>query len=344
MVEFESLRDVRRRFEDGFYGVGDVVDCYRCWLSWVFYVICVRFNFSKGDFEYAMFRGLKRGDDRYGFLTCLKFEHLARFGRDLVYFGFGSHGYVKGSGLHVVLEYDANVIDLCDAWLNVGSDFNRFISRVRKLFGKVSVVRVWESHESGYPHVHAILIFHSYVFSGYSSRRRGRLVYRVFGVDYKSLKDCWIHGFSDIEMVSSFSGGVNYLSKCLVKSTSAKIAGVKGIRGLAMCWVFRKRSFSVSGSLFLEGEESGANRAGRHDGTLPMSNSNSDDLEFIKVGVDLYGNSFFHKVEHWRLFGFCKRDSVLWDDWCMHFISPVHLEFVGDGGFVSNRSYYDLSN
>lgn len=335
------MKDVRRRFEDGFYGVDNVVDCYRSWLSWVFYVICFRFNFTSGNYEYAMFRGLKRGDNRYGFLTCRKFERLARFGRDLVYFGFGSHGYVKGSGLHVVLEYDANIIDLRYAWLNIGSDFNRFITRIRKLFGKVSVVRVWESHKSGYPHIHAILIFHSYVFSGYSSSRRGHLVYRVFGVDYKSLKDCWVHGFSDVEMISSFSGGINYLSKYLVKSTSAEFASIKGIRGLAMCWIFRKRSFSVSGSLFLEGEESVANRAG-HDEIDHMSNSNSDDSRLIKVGTDLYGNSIFEKVGRWRLFGFCLRDSVLWDDWRMHFVNRLQLVCVLENDFDSRYSHYDL--
>ena len=307
-----------------------------------------RFNYSKRDFEYAFFRGSKRGDDRYGVLTCRKFERLSRFGRDLVYFGFGSHGHICGSGLHVVLEYDANVIGLSDAWLRVGVDFNRFMSHVRKLFGKVSVVRVFESHESGYPHVHILLIFDSHVFSGYSSHRRGKLVYRVFGSDFKSLKSCWNFGFSDFEMVNSFSGGVRYLSKYLVKSTSASLAGVKGIRALAMCWVFHKRSFSVSGSLFSSGgEESEATRAGHDEITTNgISNLNFDreksDVHFVKVGIDLYGNSIFERVEHWRLFGFCLRDGVLWDDWRMHFVAGWMLVCVLENDFDSHRSRYDV--
>jgi hypothetical protein len=315
------------------------------WLNWVFYVICSRFNFSKGDYEYAMFRGLKRGDDRYGVLTCRKFESLARFGRDLVYFGFGSHGYVRGSGLHVVLEYDSNLVGLCDAWLRVGVDFNRFMSHIRKLFGHVSVVRVFESHESGYPHVHILLAFDGHVFSGYSSRRRGRLVYRVFGSDYEDLKGCWNFGFSDFEMIDSFTGGVRYLSKYLVKSTSASLAGVKGIRALAMCWVFHKRSFSVSGSLFCEGSE--AIRAG-HDAipTNGISNLNSSgensDARFVKVGIDLFGISIFERVGLWRLFGFCLRDNVLWDDWRMHFVSGRVLVCVLENDFDSRHSRYDV--
>jgi len=346
-----SLRSVRSDFLNDYLDVDGVVSRYRDWLEWIVYVICFRFNFSKGDYEYAFFRGLKRGDRRYNALICRKFERLARFGRKLVYFGYGSHGYVKGSGLHVVLEYDANVVDLRDAWLDVGSDFNRFMSRVRRLFGKVSVVRVFESHESAYPHIHVVLVFHDYVFLGYSSRRRGHMVYRVFGVDYKSLKACWIHGFSDVEMVGSFGGGVRYLSKYLAKSTSAEFAGVKGIRGLAMCWVFRKRSFSVSGSLFLKSEASEASRAS-HDEIKDMSISNSDDSDFsgfgvdslrcIKVGTDLYGNSIFHRVERWRLFGFCVRNSVLWDDWCLHFVDRLRLVCVSENKFNLHRSRYDL--
>ena len=314
-------------------------------MGWVFYVICSRFNYTKRNFEYVFFRGLKRGDDRYGVLTCRKFERLARFGRDLVYFGFGSHGHVCGSGLHVVLEYDANVVGLSDAWLRVGVDFNRFMSHVRKLFGKVNVVRVFESHESGYPHVHILLIFDSHVFSGYSSHRRGKLVYRVFGSDFKSLKSCWNFGFSDFEMVNSFSGGVRYLSKYLVKSTSASLAGVKGIRALAMCWVFHKRSFSVSGSLFCEGSE--AIRAGHDEITTNgISNLNFDrensDVHFVKVGIDLYGISIFERVEHWRLFGFCLRDSVLWNDWRMHFVAGRMLVCVLENDFDSCHSRYDV--
>ena len=107
----------------------------------------------------------------------------------------------------------------------------------------------------------------------------------------------------------------------------------------------------MSGSLLLEGEVSVANRTSRHDGIAPNSNSNSDDTyfvkietRFVKVGVDLYGNSIFHRVEHWRLFGFCVRYNALWDDWCMHFVSSVHLELVDTVGSVSNRSYYNLSD
>ena len=324
------LNFVRSSFINERINIDDVVSYYREWLDWIFYVVCYRFNYTKCEYEYAMFRGLKRGDDRYNTVVCRKFSRLYDYGRNLTYFAFGSRGYVRSSGLHVVLEYNSNVIGLPEAWLHVGVDFNRFMSRVRKLFGRVSIVRVFESHKSGYPHIHAILVFHDFVFSGYSSHRRGRFVYRTFGHDFASLKDCWVHGFSDFELVDSFRGGVRYLSKYLAKSTSARLSGVNGIRGLAMCWVFRKRSFSMSGSLFVvereRAEASASNDVIRYNGNSNLNSlsggsfvsgeslgENSEDI-FFKVGVDLFGNSIFEKVSHWYLFGFCLRDNVLWDD------------------------------
>lgn len=233
-------------------GVDDVVEQYRAWLAVFFYVVVYRF--INGENQFGIFRGLKRGDDRYSYLTCRKFDRLSRFGKNSSYFGFGSHEAVSGSGLLVTLEYDSNRIDLGYAWQNVGIDFNRWICGIRSKFGSVSVVRVFESHESGYPHIHALLIFHKYEFTGKSLRnKRGKLVYRVVGSDFDGLKslsdgsDRWSHGYSDFELVNSYRGGVRYLSKYLSKSTSFKEAGSKGAKTLAMCWFFHKPFFWLSG-------------------------------------------------------------------------------------------------
>ncbi len=347
-----SLKSVRNQFLDGFYGVEDVVGEYKVWLSWIFYVICVRFNYSRGDYEYVVFRGVKRGDERYGFLICRKFKRLALFGEGLNYFSYGSHGKIRGGGLLATFEYDTNRFSLSDAWLRVGVDFNRSMSYLRKKFGKVSIARVWESHESGYPHIHAMFIFHEHVFSGYSSRRHGHLIYRVFGSGYKSLKGSWSYGFSDFEMVDSFRGGISYLSKYLVKSTSLSEAGSKGVKTLAMCWVFHRRSFAVSGLLFSPAGERGAVRSeatrAEHDEirTQCISNLNSaeknSDVKALKVGVDLYGVSIFENVGRWYLFGFCLREGVKWNGWRMHFVSHSELVCISANPFDGRRSYYDF--
>ena len=44
-------------------------------------------------------------------------------------------------------------------WEEVDSDYNRWITGVRRLFGKIEVVRAWEGHSDGYPHIHCVLLF-----------------------------------------------------------------------------------------------------------------------------------------------------------------------------------------
>ena len=108
-----------------FLGIDGIEEQYRAWLAVYFYVVVYRY--INGDNEFGIFRGLKRGDDRYSYLICKKFNQLGRFGKNLSYFGFGSHEAVSGSGLLVTLEYNSNQISVGDAWNNVGTDLNRWI-------------------------------------------------------------------------------------------------------------------------------------------------------------------------------------------------------------------------
>jgi hypothetical protein len=354
-----SLKSLRQDFEDGFIGVDDVVEGYVDWVNWIFYILLVRFNYSKGDYDRVMFRGVKRGDDKYSFLTCRKFDRLKRFGHELKYFNYGDRGVVQGRIVHGVLEFDSNRFSLKDAWLGVGLEFDRWIKGLRRVYGKISIVRVFESHESGYPHIHVILVFHDHVFNGRLMQgKNGRWSYRVIGYDFQKLKHLyfvegqvmnegdnlrWSLGYSDFKLVNSFSGGISYLSKYLVKATSANIAledkSKKGIVGLAMCWIFHKRSFSMSGDLFNGSDEIEI---------LSKSNSNSlsenSEVHYIKVGIDLYGNPILEKVARWSLFGFCLRFGVKWDDWKMHSVSGSELELVDDTCEVSCRSHYKIND
>lgn len=290
----------RGLFLKRFLSIEGVVACYREWLSVFFYVVCNRF--VHGDFEYGIFHSVKRGDERYSALVCRKFAGLGWFGKGLNYFGSGVHELVSGSGLLVTLEYDSNRVSLADAWLNVGVDLNRWICGIRRKFGSVSMVRVFESHESGYPHIHALLVFHEYSFTGRSMKSgRGHLVYRVVGSDFDNLKsakfgDRWSHGFSDFEMVSSYGGGIRYLSKYLSKSTSFQEAGSKGVKTLAMCWVFGKRSFGFQGEMFSSDE---------------MYNSSNSNLDSTGENPDVCVSGL-NTSSKWHLIGFIVRDTVLW--------------------------------
>jgi len=107
--------------------------------------------------------------------------------------------------LFVTLTCERN-IKTEDSWKEVGRDFNRWITRLRKKYGKIDVARVFEAHESGYCHVHAVLYFRNTIWKGF---RWGE----------------WVNGKRQITY------------------------RVDRVGELALCWFFRKRSFSFSGHL-----------------------------------------------------------------------------------------------
>ena len=52
---------------------------------------------------------------------------------------------------------------------------------------------------------------------------------------------------SNVDVMSSMAGGFSYLKKYLLKGIDFENADSKGLKTLALCWVYRKRAFSVSG-------------------------------------------------------------------------------------------------
>jgi len=107
-------------------------------------------------------------------------------------------------------------------------------------------------------------------------------------------------------MVDSVRGGAYYLRKYLSKAVSVDDAGSKGLKGLAMCWFMRKRSFSISGEFrFLYSD-------------VIKHNTNStveDENGFIKalIGKDLLGGNVYLTVTKWKFLGFLLSDHVIWE-------------------------------
>lgn len=143
--------------------------------------------------------------------------------------------------LFFTLTYRRDV-SLQEAWMRVAKDWNIFTTRLRKEFGKVSYVRVFEAHCDAYPHVHAVLFFHDRDFGIQGKRGRYRLVrYPSF------FKELWPHGFSDISGVEVLLRLMNYIFGTYFGK--GHLATEQNALGLAMMWIHRKRVFSVSRDL-----------------------------------------------------------------------------------------------
>ena len=294
-----SLKGSRKRLQGSYFNVGEVINDYLTWLEQIFYVLVYRFNYNEGEYEYGAFRSPKRGDALYARRVMKKFNDLTfKLDSDLFYKRRDRLNIVVSRVLYLVLEYDLNRFSLIESWDRCGVDFNRYMSYLRRHFGRCSIIRSYEAHESALCHINLVVLFHDRSFQG----RRYKKRYRIFGDDWKKLKAGWAHGYSNVTMVDSVRGGAYYLKKYLSKSVNVEEAGSKGIKGLAMCWFMRKRSFSISGEF----------RSLYSDVIKANSNSNNEIISLMH-GWDLFGEKQFLKVTKWKLLGFLLSDHVIWE-------------------------------
>ena len=204
-------------------------------------MILTKWNQDKWRNEVYAVKCAKRGNDVYRSRVESRFRGLKRYCENIVFFNPKDRGKKVTRALWVTLTYDTKRCLYGEAWDNIGAEFNRFMSYVRRKFGKVSSCRVFESFENGYPHIHCILVFSEHSFSVFRDSK-GQFRIREKNV----IAQGW-HSNVDVKGMSSIGGGLNYLKKYLLKGIDIENADSKGLKTLALCWAYRKRAFSVSG-------------------------------------------------------------------------------------------------
>jgi hypothetical protein len=276
-----------------------VVMAYSYWVGFTEYMVFKKEQKFTREFEFKAVKCSKRGNDVYNWRISKRFKELNSL-KEVVF--FDPRGNVKKTrGLFVTLTFDPKSLRLDELWEHVGVAFNKWVSRLRSRYGKIQVLRVWEAHKSGYPHIHCLLFFEESEFEVF--RYRG-----VWRIQEKASFE-WEYGFVDVEALTSLKEGVNYVIKYLRKLHESGVTkdieeevtpppeeqeGDPPLRSLpwgasrltlSLLWVFRKRCFSLSRSLA--------------DLIAAMHNSNSQ-LGLKVQQVDLEGQ----KVWEWVLLGF----------------------------------------
>lgn len=173
--------------------------------------------------------------------------------------------------------------------------WNKYVTNLREAYGNISIIRTWEGYETGYPHVHAVMLFHDHEFETFHHEGK----WRIQGKHGSNLEG-YGGGFSDVEGLASLRGGIKYVTKYLTKihgslgggsydagSTMSNFieASNQGDFTLSLLWLFRKRAFAVSGDFI--------------DLIGLLHNSKSEGSK-VCGQVDLGGDS----VWVWRLKGF----------------------------------------
>jgi hypothetical protein len=263
-----SLRGFSKDYLRLNYSIDEIVEKYQEWVSEVTYMILSKWNKVEWKNDVFAVKCSKRGNDVYSSRVERRFRGLSNKIEDLIFFNPKDRSEKHTSALWVTLTYDTKLRSYREAWVQIGIEFNGFMAYVRSNFGKVSCCRVFESFENGYPHIHCIMLFRECSFSVF---RDAKGKFRIQEKDV--IAQGW-HSNIDIKAMSSLAGGLSYLKKYLLKGINFERADSKGLKTLALCWVYRKRAFSVSGSF----------RKALTDLITDLHNSNKP-----LVQVDLFG-------------------------------------------------------
>ena len=350
LSEFTNeFNEVRLRRVKGLLNLNDSLDVWKLtqlYQEWVLddnEIVIKGTNRETEEVRYIAVKAAKRGNDIDAFRIASKLITL----RDniLPYIHTGAkirHTnaiYVTGTVDPRLVDYDLEY-----AWMYMGVWFNRFMAHLRKKLTcitaeisdenghpkvrevrtspKILILRSWESHESGWPHFHAILCIewgvrgqpHWDVFQDKGCWKDGHWVLPRWRVKDKHILDeCWPYGWLDAialtagTLEKSLEDVIWYVGKNLSSMDYRLISRWprKRILTQSILWYFRKRSFAVSRAL---------------------ARPSQDDLikRTCVIQTDLDGNELDDSPWEWELVGLIRRkDTELHrDDWAKVYVEP----------------------
>jgi hypothetical protein len=272
-----SLRAVLKDYVKYNFPLERIIEKYIDWVSEGTYMILSKWNQAKWKNDVYAVKCSKRGNDVYHSRVESRFKGLSHKAENLVFFNPKDRSEKHTSALWVTLTYDSKLCSYKEAWEQIGIQFNVFMAYARRQFGKISCCRVFESFENGYPHIHCILLFQEYSFSVFRDTKG------QFRVNEKDIIAHGWHSNVDVKAMSSMAGGFSYLKKYLLKGIDFETADSKGLKTLTLCWIFRKRAFSVSGSF----------RKALTDLITDLHNSNKPLVQTTLIGEIIPNEKFF---------------------------------------------------
>lgn len=244
------LLPAQRYFENNEAYFPTLLDLFEAWKSESEYVVLRNLEMNK----ILALKCSKRGNDVYNSRIKRRFAFLFKNSEDLRFFSpedFKTDHQVKSKILWVTLTWNTKrSCRIRQAWRQeISQDWNRFISALRRRYGKIHVLRSYEATRKGYPHVHAILVFEDQEFSVFPHlNNENKLTYRI--QEKAEFESLW-HSYVDIEAFPTMKKVCYYALKYQLKvnegseeDPSPKYTS----KTLAFMWLFRKRSYAVSGS------------------------------------------------------------------------------------------------
>jgi hypothetical protein len=164
--------------------------------------------------------------------------------------------------LFITLTFNPNLFTIGTAWEDIlQSSYNRYISALRYRYGKIAAVRCNASQKDGYPHLHLIVIFdhqiaikkHIAVLPSGKTATTWRLLSlskkehdfaELWRLPIADKKNEYIPlGYVDVQGFADQKTVINYAFRYSLCKQGKNAADDLS---LSLCWLYRKRSFSVS--------------------------------------------------------------------------------------------------
>ena len=205
-------------------------------------------------------------------------RHLREIGASILNHTKRGQRLKTTSAVYVTGTIDPRLVehDLEYAWQYLGYWFNMFLANLRKhclavsddkgdkveaTGAKIRVFRSWESHESGWPHFHAILCFEGFswsIFQDVGSKWRLE--------DKGVFEDAWSYGWIDVLALTPGTAERNiekvvwyvskYVAKCASDADYRRVDSwpIKRLLTESILWYFGMRSYSISRDLIRESD------------------------------------------------------------------------------------------
>jgi len=301
-----------------------MMSIYKAWVQQPEWMLLEGTHCESGEKQRIAVKTSKRGNDVFqrrmdrslGFLKG--FERTEFFKTEDV----DELGTAKTRMLWVTNTWDPSRTSLDDAWRTVSPEWNLMITKLRKEYGRVSVLRFVEAFPDpngeayGYPHSHSVLWFHDHEFNvslRWEKDKQGREgpVYRIAYEQMEDLKETaqW-KAFSDVKALRTMDAVVDYCRKheqgSFVLERNDGSENTEALTNCTMQWFYHKRTYSVSREFRIQASEfirhlRNSNwLQSRLDGGLAVSvwkweNKGIRSLgELVKCGLD---EGWTHRIE-----------------------------------------------
>jgi hypothetical protein len=247
-----------------------MMSIFKTWVQQPEWMLLEGVHCESGEKQRIAVKTSKRGNDVFQRRMERNLGFLREFER-IEFFKVGDveRNEAKTCMLWTTWTWDPNRTSLDDAWRSASKEWNLMATKIRKEYGKVSILVFSEAFPDekgkawGYPHFHAVLWFHEHefnVFLNVETDNEGKIgfVYRI--KERNELKDVaqW-KAYVDIKALRTMDSVIDYCRKheqgSFALTHNDGSVNKEALTNCTLQWFYHKRTYSVSREFRIQASE-----------------------------------------------------------------------------------------